>query len=52
MGGVGRGALGAIVLADTRRLEDCFDTIDFFEQRDIPFVGGELLQQGAHPHAR
>jgi uncharacterized protein len=32
------GALGAIVLADTRRLTDCFAAIDFFESRDIPFI--------------
>lgn len=33
-----RGAIGAVVLADTRRLEDCFAAVDFFEQREIPFV--------------
>jgi signal recognition particle receptor subunit beta len=33
-----QGALGAVVLADTRRLEDSFAAIDFFERRDIPFV--------------
>jgi uncharacterized protein len=33
-----RGALGAVVLADTRRLESSFPAIDFFEHRDIPFV--------------
>lgn len=32
------GALGAIVLADTRRLEDCFDAVDFLENRGIPFL--------------
>ncbi|MDI3423058.1 GTP-binding protein [Streptomyces luteolus] len=32
------GALGAVVLADTRRLEDCFPAVDFFEHRHIPFV--------------
>jgi signal recognition particle receptor subunit beta len=32
------GALGAIVLVDTRRLEDGFAAIDFFESRAIPFV--------------
>ncbi|MDX6431664.1 MAG: uncharacterized protein QOE54_4030 [Streptosporangiaceae bacterium] len=32
------GALGAVVLADTRRLEDCFDAVDFFEHRGIPFL--------------
>lgn len=35
-----KGALGAIVLADTRRLDSCFPAIDFFERRDIPFVVG------------
>ncbi len=34
------GALGAVVLADTRRLADCFPSIDYFEQRGIPFVVG------------
>ncbi|MEU4219267.1 ATP/GTP-binding protein [Actinoplanes sp. NPDC026623] len=33
-----QGALGAIVLADTRRLADCFPSIDYFEQRGTPFV--------------
>ncbi|WP_329254524.1 ATP/GTP-binding protein [Actinoallomurus sp. NBC_01490] len=32
------GALGAIVLADTRRLQDCFDAVDFFESRGIDFL--------------
>ena len=32
------GALGAIVLVDTRRLDDCFAAIDYFEDRQIPFV--------------
>ena len=32
------GALGAVVLADTRRLGDCFGAIDFFESRSIPFI--------------
>jgi uncharacterized protein len=32
------GALGAVVLADTRRLDQCFPSIDFFERREIPFV--------------
>ncbi|GAA3063258.1 GTP-binding protein [Streptomyces glomeratus] len=34
------GALGAVVLADTRRLEDCFAAVDYFERRTIPFVVG------------
>jgi hypothetical protein len=32
------GALGAVVVADTRRLETSFGSIDFFESRRIPFV--------------
>ncbi|MFE1348292.1 ATP/GTP-binding protein, partial [Streptomyces sp. NPDC058757] len=32
------GALGAVVLADTRRLQECFSAIDFFERRGIAFV--------------
>jgi signal recognition particle receptor subunit beta len=32
------GALGAVVLADTRRLADCFPSVDFFERRRIPFA--------------
>jgi len=34
------GAIGAVVLADTRRLEDCFPSLDYFEGRGIPFVVG------------
>ncbi|MDQ3576946.1 MAG: ATP/GTP-binding protein [Actinomycetota bacterium] len=33
-----RGALGAVVLADTRRLRDCFSAVEFFERRDIKFI--------------
>ncbi|MDQ0579682.1 GTP-binding protein [Streptomyces rishiriensis] len=32
------GALGAVVLADTRRLQDCFAAVDYFERRSIPFL--------------
>jgi uncharacterized protein len=32
------GALGAVVLADTRRLDTCFHAVDFFERRGLPFV--------------
>jgi signal recognition particle receptor subunit beta len=32
------GAMGAIVLADTRRLEECFPAVDFFESRGIEFL--------------
>ena len=33
-----KGAIGAIVLVDTRRLDACFAAVDFFEQRDTPFM--------------
>ena len=32
------GALGAIVMADTRRLQACFEAVDFFERRGIQFL--------------
>lgn len=33
-----RGSLGAIVLVDSRRLQESFAAIDYFERRQIPFV--------------
>jgi uncharacterized protein len=33
-----KGAIGAVVLVDTRRIEACFAAVDFFEQRGTPFV--------------
>lgn len=33
-----RGAIGAVVLIDTRRLEDSFAAVDFFEARNLPFL--------------
>jgi uncharacterized protein len=32
------GAIGAVVLADTRRLPDCFSSVDYFERSRTPFV--------------
>ena len=32
------GAIGAVVMADTRRIADCFASIDYFERNDIPFI--------------
>jgi signal recognition particle receptor subunit beta len=34
------GAIGALVLVDLRRIDDCFDAVDYFEHRSIPFVVG------------
>ncbi|MEU7765481.1 ATP/GTP-binding protein [Nocardia sp. NPDC049190] len=33
-----RGAIGAVVLVDTRRLEDSFAAVDYFEARGLPFL--------------
>lgn len=33
-----RGCLGAVVLADTRRMEACFPAVEFFESRGIRFI--------------
>ena len=33
-----RGAVGAVVLVDLRRIRDCFPAIDFFEDRGLPFA--------------
>jgi signal recognition particle receptor subunit beta len=42
-----RGSLGAVVLADTRRLADCFPSVDYFERRAIPFVVAVNCFEGA-----
>ncbi|MFL6051755.1 MAG: GTP-binding protein [Actinoallomurus sp.] len=41
------GSIGAVVLADTRRLADCFSSIDFFERRGMPFIIGLNRFEGA-----
>ncbi|TQF02273.1 ATP-binding protein [Kitasatospora acidiphila] len=46
-----QGALGAVVLADTRRLADCFPSVDFFEQRGIPFLVAVNCFDGAETFA-
>lgn len=35
---ISEGALGAVVLVDTARIDDCYASIDYFESRRIPFV--------------
>jgi uncharacterized protein len=32
------GALGAVVLGDVRRLDDCFPSVNYFETRELPFI--------------
>jgi signal recognition particle receptor subunit beta len=45
------GALGAVVLADTRRLADSFPAIDYFERREIPFIVALNCFDGARAYA-
>src|SRR3954464_7080632 len=33
-----RGAVGAVVLVDLRRIDDCFPAVDYFEIRRVPFI--------------
>lgn len=42
------GTLGAVVLADTRRLQESFSAVDFFERRGIRFVVAVNEFDGAH----
>ncbi|MFD7868045.1 ATP/GTP-binding protein [Streptomyces sp. NPDC057682] len=46
-----QGALGAVVLADTRRLADCFAAVDYFERRAIPFAVAVNCFEGAERFA-
>jgi uncharacterized protein len=45
-----RGAIGAVVLTDTRRLADSFSPIDFFEDRKLPYVIGLNCFDGKQTH--
>ena len=45
-----RGAIGAVVLVDTRRLADCFAAVDFFEDRGLPYVVGLNCFDGVLSH--
>ena len=45
-----RGAIGAVVLADTRRLADSFAAVDFFEDRELPYIVGVNCFDGALHH--
>jgi len=45
-----KGAIGAIVLVDTRRLTDSFSSIDFFENRKVPYVVAVNLFDEAPRH--
>ncbi len=42
------GALGAVVLLDTNRIEDCFPAIDYFEEHRVPFLVAVNLFEQTH----
>jgi uncharacterized protein len=46
-----RGAIGAVVLVDTRRLEACFAAVDYFEQRELPFIVAINCFDGVMTHS-
>ena len=41
------GAIGAVVLVDTRRIDQCFPAVDYFEAKQVPFVVGVNNFEGA-----
>jgi signal recognition particle receptor subunit beta len=48
------GAAGVVILADTRRLADCFTAVDYFELRQVPFIVAVNAFDGAprfHPQS-
>jgi uncharacterized protein len=44
------GALGALVVVDTRRLDDCYPAVDYFERAGLPFVVAVNLFDGVLRH--
>jgi len=46
-----RGAIGAVVLVDTRRLADSFAAVDYFESAGLPFIVAVNGFDGDYPHA-
>lgn len=44
------GAMGALVIVDTRRLDDCYAAVDYFELTNVPFVVAVNLFDGRLPH--
>jgi signal recognition particle receptor subunit beta len=45
-----KGAIGAVVLVDSRRLADSFPAIDYFENAELPFIVGLNGWDGQFPH--
>ncbi|HEV2451161.1 MAG TPA: ATP/GTP-binding protein [Streptosporangiaceae bacterium] len=46
-----QGAIGAVVLVDTRRLADSFPAVDYFEEAGLPFIVGINGFHGQFPHS-
>ena len=46
-----QGAIGAVVLVDTRRLADSFPAVDYFETAGLPFIVAINGFNGEYPHA-
>jgi signal recognition particle receptor subunit beta len=44
------GAIGALVIVDSRRLDDCYPAVDYFEQLELPFVIAVNLFDGRAAH--
>jgi signal recognition particle receptor subunit beta len=47
---ISRGALGALVIVDTRRIDDCYPAVDYFEQVGLPVVVAVNLFDGVLAH--
>ncbi len=45
-----QGALGALVIVDTRRIDDCYPAVDYFEKIGLPFVVAVNLFDGMLSH--
>lgn len=46
-----KGAIGAVVLVDTRRLDSCFAAVDFFEKKETPFLVAVNTFHGKRLHS-
>src|SRR5918994_2503768 len=46
-----QGALGAMVIVDARRIDDCYPAVDYFEKMDVPFVVAVNMFDGRMAHS-
>lgn len=47
---IANGALFAVVMADTRRLDECYPAVDYFELRSMPFIVAVNQFEGSYAH--